>query len=122
MNEKRAMRISQEMKRALSHIIHTEMKDPRLSEVTSVNGAKVTRDLSYATFYISILGDEHEKKATMDGLEAAKGFIRKKLSEELDLRQMPELIFKLDETIENAMHIEEILKKIRSEQSGEDAE
>lgn len=116
MNDKRLNRIGHEMKRVLAKIISVDLKDPRISPMTSINDVKVTRDLSFVTFYITILGSEEEKTNTMDGLNNAKGFIKKKIGEEIDLRQMPDILFKPDETIANAMHIEEIIKKIKREQ------
>ena len=88
--------------------------------MTSVSFVSVTRDLSYATVGISIFGDDEAKKDAMEGLESAKGFMKKELGSRLKLRAMPELILELDESIEKGMALEETINKVmESEHRGE---
>lgn len=69
-------RINSEVMREVSQIIRTELKDPRVSMMTSVTDVNVTTDLKYCTVYISVLGSEEESVKTLEGLRKAGGFIR----------------------------------------------
>ncbi len=90
-----ASRVSNDVKRSLSRII-SELKDPRVGLMTSVTRCEVTKDLKECKAYISVLGNVEE---TMQGLESAKGFIRKSLASSLNLRNTPELHFVPDTSI-----------------------
>lgn len=112
MNIKRANRIGEEIRRIISELLLNGLKDPRISPMTSVNRVEVTRDLSYAKIYVSVLGDEEEKKETIDGLNSAKGYIRKTLASNLDIRYIPQPIFILDESIEEAIRMSKLIDEI----------
>ncbi|HHV27276.1 30S ribosome-binding factor RbfA [Anaerosalibacter bizertensis] len=112
MNNKRINRISEEVKKAISYIISNDLKDPRISPMTSVTHVEVTRDLRYAKVYISVLGKEKEKKDTIKGLESAKGFIRKEIGNKIDLRYVPEPVFQLDESIEHGIYMSKLIDKV----------
>ena len=109
MSGNRIDRISEEVKREISRIIQTEVKDPRLPMMVSVTKAKVTKDLKYATIYISILGNDEEKKNAILALKSASGFIRHELGQNVKLRALPELIFKLDDSIEHGFYISKLI-------------
>lgn len=104
-------RISEEVKRELSMIIH-EMKDPRLSGMVSVVGVRVTKDLKFAKAFISVMGDEQEKKNVLEALKSAAGFIRKEVGHRINLRATPEFSFVIDDSIEYGAHINEVLKNL----------
>ncbi len=93
-------RINGEVQRALSEIISREIKDPRISPMTSVVSVNVTADLKQCKAYISILGTEDERKATVAGLKSAEGYIRRALASKVNLRNTPEVTFVEDESIE----------------------
>ena len=97
MNIKRTNRISEEVRKIVSELILNGLKDPRISSMTTVTKVEVTRDLSFAKIHISVLGNEEEKSETIKGLNSAKGFIRKEIGNNIDLRYSPEPIFHLDE-------------------------
>lgn len=99
------------MKKELSDIIGRKLKDPRVGFVT-VTDVEVTGDLQQAKVYLTVLGDEEQKKDTLDGLEKAKGFIRSEVGKRIRLRKTPELIFEIDESIEYGNRIETLIKKI----------
>lgn len=115
MKDKRMYRISEEMRRSLSEIIQNRLKDPRIPPLTSVSSVRVTRDLSFATVEVSVLGDEHIREEAIDGLENAKGFLKKELSKEIKIRSMPELLFKLDHSVDDRMNIEKLLHEMKDE-------
>ena len=110
----RTERISEEIKRELSSIIRT-VKDPRLSSMTSVVSANVTKDLKYVKVYISVLGDQEEKKGSMEALKSATGYIKKEIGSRLNLRCVPHPTFVLDTSIDYGMHINELLNKINKD-------
>jgi len=112
MRYERIDRISHEIQRELASIIPL-LKDPRIiPAITSVTAVRATRDLSYANVYISVLGDETARLATIEGLNSAKGFIRREISARVKLRITPEITFVSDDTIEHGAHINEILKDL----------
>ncbi|WP_106766024.1 30S ribosome-binding factor RbfA [Paenibacillus faecalis] len=107
----RAGRVGEQIKKELSQLIQTEMKDPRIGFIT-VTGVDVTNDLSQAKIYLSVLGDEEQKATSLKGLEKATGFLRSELGKRIRLRHVPELIFKFDESIEYGSRIEKLLGEI----------
>lgn len=115
MNNKRINRISEEVRRVVSELLFNGLKDPRINRMATVTSVEVTRDLSFANIYISVLGDEVEKENTILGLESAKGFIRKEIGSRIDLRHVPEPKFHIDESIENAMYMNELIEKVKKQ-------
>lgn len=113
MKNKRKNRISEEVKKAVSEIILYGLKDPRVSNMTTVTEVEVTRDLSFAKIYISVLGNTEEKNETIQGLNNAKGFIRREIGNKVDLRYVPEPIFYLDESIENAIYMSKLIEDVK---------
>lgn len=112
MSVQRTKRISEEIKKIVSHQIMFNMKDPRVSKLTSVVHVDTTNDLSYTNIYISVYDPKADPKKTLEGLNSAKGFIRKEIGKELKLRITPEPIFILDTSIENGMHINQLLRDV----------
>ncbi|MGH7714700.1 MAG: 30S ribosome-binding factor RbfA [Vulcanimicrobiaceae bacterium] len=102
MKPERRGRIDHEIQRALAKIIAEEIKDPRLGFVT-VTRAEITGDMQHCKVFVSIIGDRHVARQSMDVLESAKGFIRGRLGDEIDLRFTPELNFVEDRTTERAI-------------------
>ncbi|MGN9164075.1 30S ribosome-binding factor RbfA [Tissierellaceae bacterium HCP3S3_D8] len=115
MNSKRINRISGEVKKVVSELLYNGLKDPRVSSMTTVTSVEVTRDLSFANIYISVLGNDREKEDTISGLESAKGFIRNEIGKRIDLRHVPEPIFHLDESIERGIYMTELIEKVNRE-------
>ena len=109
----RIARVNEELKRNLSNIIDQEVKNSNVTGMISVTKVKVTNDLSIATVFYTIIGDENQIVSTKKNLEDAKGFIRSKLSKVLEIRKTPELRFKYDESFEYGNKIEEILRNLK---------
>ena len=112
MNRKRINRISEEVKKTVSELLIRGLKDPRISPMTSITKVEVTGDLRYANIFVSVLGDKSIKNETLKGLESAKGFIRKEIGSKIDLRYVPEPIFRLDESIEQGIYISKLIDKV----------
>lgn len=108
----RGGRINEEVKKEISILLRDEIKDPRITAMISVTAVKVTKDLSYAKVYVSIFcNDEEEKKSNFEALKSAAGFIRKEIAHRINLRQSPQIIFELDDSINYGMHIDELIEK-----------
>ncbi|MCW2954690.1 MAG: ribosome-binding factor [Conexibacter sp.] len=92
----------------LSDAITQQLKDPRVGFVT-VTAVKTSPDLRYARVYVSVLGDEDEREASLAGLRSAQGFLQKRVASELRLKHTPELSFEYDRSIDHGMRITELL-------------
>lgn len=108
----RSGRVGEQMKKELSQLIQKEIKDPRIGFIT-VTGVDVTNDLSQAKVYLSVMGNEEQKEQTIKALEKASGFLRSEIGKRIRLRHTPELLFKIDSSIEYGSHIEKLLGEIR---------
>lgn len=118
-------RINGEVQKELSVIISREIKDPRISPMTSVVSVEVTPDLKYCKAYISVLGNEKSQQDTLAGLKSAVGFIRKALARSVNLRNTPEIEFCLDQSIEYGVNmskmIDDVISTIPEREEEEDA-
>ncbi|MET7041146.1 30S ribosome-binding factor RbfA [Clostridium botulinum] len=115
----RAGRINEEVKKEVSNIIHNDIKDPRLSAMVSVTDVNVTKDLKYAKVYVSIFGNEKTKEESLQALKSSVGFIRKEVGRRVKLRNTPEVIIEVDNSIERGMHIDELLHSIKENESND---
>ena len=119
-------RINGEVMRELSNIIRGEIKDPRINPMTSVVSVEVSPDLKQCKAYISVLGDEESQKSTLEGLRSAEGYIRRELAHTINLRNTPEIIFIIDQSIEYGVNmsrfIDEVNKDIKDDGEKNDIE
>lgn len=111
-NNNRITRINDEIMKELSQIMRAELKDPRIGVMTSVLRVDTTADLKYCKVFVSVLGNEEEKKSVMEGLKNAHGFIRHLLAERVNLRNTPELLFKLDESVEYGVRMTKLIDEV----------
>ena len=116
MKNKRAIRVGELLKEEISQIVLREMKDPRIGFV-SITDVEVSGDLRHAKVFISVYGTDKEKEETLNGLQQAQGFVRKLVGERVKIHHTPEIIFRYDDSIENGVHISEIIKDLK--ESGE---
>lgn len=118
-------KITNEVKREAANII-ASLKDPRIPDVVSVVSADVSRDLSYATIYVSMLGSNEQRAEALKGLNSAKSYVRRELGRRVKLRITPEVIFKLDDSMITGSHIFGIINSLdippAEEESEEDDE
>ena len=115
MDKKRLYRLQAEIQRIVSELLIEGLKDPRIDPMTSVSKVELSNDTSVATIYFSIYGSQKTKEDTLDALENAKGYIRSRLAKVLEIRQVPELRFKIDESVEYSIEIQKILNNLNSE-------
>ena len=116
------IRINAEVQRELGNIIRNEVKDPRISPMTTVVTAEVTPDLKYCKAYISVLGSKEAAENTMKGLNSAVGYIRKALAKSVNLRNTPEITFVLDQSIEYGVRMSKLIDDVMAEIPSEESE
>ena len=131
----RSGRLGEEIRRILSEMLVSGIKDPRVAgEMVSVSSVDVTRDGSYATCYITVLtanGTSDEgpgpedieiREDVLEGLRSAKGLIKKEIGRKVKVRHVPELIFKIDTSMDYGRHIDKVLEglSIKDEESEEE--
>lgn len=107
-------RLEGAIRKDISDIVQFSLKDPNVGFVT-ITDVKVSNDHSYATVYVSFLGKKERNEAGLKALNRAKGFIRSELAKRLSIRRTPELIFEIDEAMQNGRHIEELIAKIHKD-------
>lgn len=112
----RLQRISDRIREELSEMLIQEISDPRLSGI-SVTEVKVDRELAFADIYISAIEGSERAKEVLEGLQHAQGYIRRELSQRVDLRTFPRLRFHWDPTYERAEHIERLIASLQNEES-----
>jgi ribosome-binding factor A len=119
-SENRIRRVAEQMKKDISIIIASEIKDPRVAGLTSITDVELSKDLRYASIYVSIFGSEAEKEETLQTLIRASGFIRSEIGRRIRLRYIPEINFYMDNSLEYGAHIERVIRSLKEETGGED--
>ena len=114
LNQIKLERINSSLVEQISYIIAHDVKKPDINFVT-ITGAKVTSDLSLAKIYFTVL-DQSKIKETLSALKDASGYIRHELRERIEIRQIPELEFVYDESIEYGNKIEKIIDKLHEDE------
>ncbi len=112
MTSHRANRVAEEIKREITQMLRTEIKDPRIGFVT-ITGVKVTPDIRYAKVFVSVYGNDESKSQSLEALEKAKGFVRSELGKRMRLRYTPEISFKFDPSIEHGAKIMKLLAEVK---------
>jgi len=109
---KRPERVAERIKREVADILENRLRDPRLGGIVSVTDVEVTPDLSMARVYVSILEPGDKRESAMQALRSAAGFVRRALAQRLELREVPEVRFLLDTSIERGARVEDLLRKL----------
>jgi len=109
---RRVQRLNHLFREELSDIIRTELSDPRIGEIMSITRVNVSADLENADAYVSVLGDAEEKAGTIAALTHAAPFLRRNLLDRIRIRRVPHLRFHLDETIEEAAHVLDLMRQV----------
>lgn len=104
---KRSERVSGQLRRELAQLIQSEVKDPALGLV-SVSDVEVSRDLSHARVYITVF-DPATAANSLRALKRASGFLRSRLGQELRMRNIPQLHFSHDDSVERGQHMDELI-------------
>ena len=112
----RVERLNSFLRQEISDIVQRYVKDPRLGSFVSVTSVEITKDMRYAKIFISRYGTDQEKADTIKALESASGYIRHELGERMKTRRIPELSFRLDNTMEKAAKVLKIIDDISTEE------
>ncbi len=108
MRSGRMRRVDEAVRAVLSDGITKHLQDPRVGFVT-VTGVKTSSDLRHARVYVSVLGDEDTRDASLEGLRSAHGLLQGLLASELKLKHTPTLTFCYDESVDRGMRITQLL-------------
>lgn len=119
MSKPRPERVQEALRQEISKIVQNEIKDPRIGFIT-ITKVELTKDLRYAKVYFSVLGEMKNKDLALKGLNSAKGYIKNLVAERIKLRFVPEVIFKIDDSLEHTKEIYDLLDRIKKEKSDGD--
>lgn len=108
-------RINGEVQKELSMLINREIKDPRINPMTSIVAVEVAPDLKHAKVYVSVLGDVESQKSTLAGLKSAAPYLRSQLAKSINLRNTPELIFVMDQSIEYGVNMSHLINEVNKD-------
>ena len=112
----RPERVGHEIQHAIGDMINRgELRDPRIGFIT-VTGVKVSPDLRVARVFYSMMGTEAERKQTQEGLDAAKPFVRREVTQRINLKFSPEIFFSFDASVGEGDKIERLLREVRTKE------
>lgn len=110
---KRAVRVGDQILREVAEILARKIKDPRVKGAT-LTGIRLSDDLKHARVYFSVMGEREDIQKVQGGLDSAKGYIKREIAARMDLKYVPEIIFKHDPSLEMGQYMEKVFEKIRS--------
>jgi ribosome-binding factor A len=119
-DSRRADRVAEAIREEVATFLREGAKDPRLVALVTVTAVEVTRDLRQARVFVSMMGSDTERSASLQALDSMTGHLRSRLAKTLRLRVAPELAFKLDESVARAARIETLLAQVRDEKPSDD--
>ena len=117
---RRIERLNEIFREEISDLLRRQVKDPRLSVFITVTRVDISPDLSHARVYVSVMGSDEEKQGALRGLDAAAAFIRHELRGRLDMRRIPLLTFRQDDSMEQGAHVLDLLDEVGEQESDED--
>jgi ribosome-binding factor A len=106
----RSRRVGEQIQRELAELVQRELKDPRLGMVT-ISGVEVSRDLTVAKVFFTVLNPAQDIASTGKGLNSAVGFLRRELARRMKLRVVPELRFQYDSSVEQGAHLSALIDR-----------
>ena len=113
--KQRTDRLNSLLKEVISEVIRRDVRNPHVNELLTVTRVDITKDLHYAKVYISVIGDETQKKETLAALQSAAGFIAVNASHKVVMRYFPALTFRLDDGVDKHIRMQKILGEISEE-------
>jgi ribosome-binding factor A len=118
MSRLRPERVQEALRQEISKVILEDIKDPRIGFLT-ITKVELTKDLRYAKVFFSVLGGAKEKALALKGLNSAKGYIKGEVADRIKLRLVPDISFRIDESIEHTREIYDLFRKIEKKGVGE---
>ena len=114
MEGKRSEKVADLIQKEISGMLLKNLKDPRIGFVT-ITRVAVSQDYRSAKVYFSVIGNLEDRNRSVEGLNSAKGYVRRELGRRLGLRYTPEIVFQFDPSIEYAIHMEEVIHHLQEE-------
>jgi len=118
---RRLLKAAEAIREVVSMAILTELRDPRVKNVTVVS-VDVAPDMKSAKVNISIMGDEKQQALTLSGLQNAAGFLQKKIADRIETRYIPKLTFVIDKGVKNSLEVLRILNEVLPKQEADEPE
>ena len=112
----RIERVNNLIRQEISELLQRQVKDPRLSNFIAITDVSTSADMKYAKVFVSCINGSEEKQKILSVLSGASGFFRKELTKNLRLRQVPELSFHWDDSIERGDHLLQLIDQVSAEQ------
>ena len=112
---RRASRVGDLILREIADLLMTKVKDPRVKK-TTLTGIIVSKDLRYARVFYSLIGEEQEILEAQKGLDSARGFIKREIGLRMDLKYIPDIVFRHDPSLAFGDHMEKLFRKLRDEE------
>jgi len=109
---KRADRVGDAIRREISEMLIRGIKDPRVASVT-ITRVHISDDLRAARVYFSVMGSETDRRESLEGLNSAKGYIKREMGRRIHLRYVPDLVFEYDPSVEYADHINRLIQDLQ---------
>lgn len=106
--------LEETLRRVIAHALDTEVEDPRVGYVT-ISEVRLNRDRTVARVFYTVLGDEEERQTSLAGLKRCRGYLRQIIGDAVRMRNVPELRFTYDESLDRSFRIEETLDRIAAE-------
>jgi ribosome-binding factor A len=106
----RMRRVNESVRAVIAEALR-DLKDPRIGLVT-VTGVEISPDLREGRIFVSVLGNERKRRATLDGLESAHGYLQARVARELDLKRTPHLAFEYDPTVERGVRMTKLIDEL----------
>jgi ribosome-binding factor A len=111
----RASRVGDMILKEVADLLMRKVRDPRVKGIT-ITGAFVSKDLRHAKVYFSVIGEERDIRMAQTGLDSAKGFIKREIGLRMDLKYVPDILFKHDPSLEKGSQMEKLLQKIKEDE------
>lgn len=108
----RPEKVAHLMRREVADILERRLRDPRVTARVSVTDVEITHDLSFAKIFVMVSGEAQERDMTMEGLQRAAGFVRHELGDRLGLREVPEIRFVYDDSLDRGARVDDLLRRI----------
>ena len=114
---RRTDRINEQLREEISTVLARQIKDPRLNSVISITRVESSSDLRNARVYISVLGNDKQRKEALDGLQSAASFLRREIRDRINMKHTPFMTYLLDDSIQEADHLSRLLTDVKTEET-----
>ena len=116
---RRTDRINEQLREEISRVLARQIKDPRLNSVISITRVESSSDLRSARVYISVLGNDIQRKEALEGLQSAASFLRREIRDRINMKHTPFMTYLLDDSIQEADHLLRLLNDVKSGDTSE---